>query len=112
MSDFIKNLLGDEPNTTQLFWDCNCNDNYIKRKDRGKCNECGATSGPDSRLNEIENANIEVVAGFDNEPNEFGEFEVKSYTVCGRFIGTYYTDDIDDAKATCLSINVPKHLRG
>jgi len=41
--------------TTQLFWDCECNENYIHHCTDKVCNNCGCeqNESPDSRLNEI-----------------------------------------------------------
>jgi hypothetical protein len=41
--------------TTPLFWDCNCDDNYIRPTGAVDCLFCGAQrdESPDSRLNEV-----------------------------------------------------------
>jgi len=41
--------------TTQLFWDCECNERYIHHFTDDACNNCGCerNESPDSRLNEI-----------------------------------------------------------
>ena len=41
--------------TTPLFWDCECNDNYVHHYTEQACSSCGCerNESPDSRLNEI-----------------------------------------------------------
>ena len=41
--------------TTDLFWDCECKDDYIHYKKEVLCPLCGATAEtqPDSRVNEV-----------------------------------------------------------
>lgn len=48
----------DDCETTPLFWDCNCPENYIHRKSERICNVCLATpeEQPDSRVNEVTDA--------------------------------------------------------
>ncbi len=44
-----------EVQTTQLFWDCECKENYIHHFTQRTCMTCKSaqTESPDSRLNEI-----------------------------------------------------------
>jgi hypothetical protein len=48
--------------TTPLYWDCECDDNYIHARDVSHCTVCGSNSQeqPDSRINEV------LAAGFDS----------------------------------------------
>ena len=41
--------------TTSLYWDCECEDNYIRRSDQLMCEECGEfqEDAPNSRINEL-----------------------------------------------------------
>jgi hypothetical protein len=41
--------------TTPLFWDCDCDDNFIRTASEADCLFCGAKrdESPDSRLNEV-----------------------------------------------------------
>lgn len=50
-----------EPITTDKYWDCNCEDNYIHPKSESTCKACGAhhESQPDSRVNEVEEIGLE-----------------------------------------------------
>lgn len=47
--------------TTPLFWDCDCDGDYIRSKLQFKCDACGITlddDPPDSRLNEVLDAGL------------------------------------------------------
>ena len=41
--------------TTPLFWDCECEENYIRSLTEENCFACGATreEAPDARVNEV-----------------------------------------------------------
>lgn len=41
--------------TTPLFWDCNCEDEFIRSAEEDQCYACGATreNSPDSRIEEV-----------------------------------------------------------
>ena len=43
--------------TTNKFWDCECNDDYIHPRSKDKCERCGIhqkdPEAPDSRVNEV-----------------------------------------------------------
>ena len=44
-----------EIETTEKYWDCECENNFIHSKTQTQCNICGATAEeqPDSRVNEV-----------------------------------------------------------
>ena len=46
--------------TTSLFWDCECEENYIHSFTEETCPACGATreEAPDARVNEVFNHSI------------------------------------------------------
>lgn len=43
--------------TTEAFWDCECNSDYIHRASESKCHKCGCYRDecPDSRVEEVKN---------------------------------------------------------
>jgi hypothetical protein len=48
--------------TTPLFWDCECEENYIHALTEENCPACGATreDAPDTRVNEVFNHSISL----------------------------------------------------
>jgi len=42
--------------TTEMYWDCECDDKYIQKSTKEMCEKCGAYRDemPDSRVNEVE----------------------------------------------------------
>jgi hypothetical protein len=58
VSDFERSDVMSE--TTVSFWDCECDENYIRPKTQASCKECGRRrddeNSPDSRIDEIYNA--------------------------------------------------------
>ena len=46
--------------TSHLYWDCQCNSNYIHPHSHLRCHACNALrdESPDARINEIESAGI------------------------------------------------------
>ncbi len=57
--ELIKDLKGERPHpiviTTDLFWDCECDTDYINYTSEAQCFECGCIKdeSPDSRLIEV-----------------------------------------------------------
>ena len=49
-----------EVETTDLYWDCECKENYIHKKDEFYCFLCDnyASDQPDSRVNEVKAAGL------------------------------------------------------
>lgn len=49
--------------TTEGYWDCNCDEDFIHSKKETSCNKCGAKSNdqPDSRINEVVIMNINKI---------------------------------------------------
>ena len=45
----------DEIKTTEKYWDCECNNNFIHPKTQIRCDICGAMAEeqPDSMVNEV-----------------------------------------------------------
>ena len=48
--------------TTSLYWDCECQRNYIRPRDMNMCENCGAfkDESPDSRVSELRTAGIHL----------------------------------------------------
>ena len=48
--------------TTNLYWDCNCDSNFIRPSGMSMCEDCGAwrDESPDSRINELRDDGIHV----------------------------------------------------
>ena len=48
--------------TTHLYWDCECDREYIRPASMLMCEDCGALKdeSPDSRLNEVRSAGIHI----------------------------------------------------
>lgn len=44
-----------EVQTTEKYWDCECDENFIHSKSQKECAICGAVAEeqPDSRINEV-----------------------------------------------------------
>ena len=44
-----------EIETTEKYWDCECENNFIHPREQIQCNICGATAEeqPDSRVSEV-----------------------------------------------------------
>ena len=48
--------------TTNLYWDCECQDRYIRRFDMPMCEECGTLreEAPPSRINEMKAMSVHL----------------------------------------------------
>ena len=54
--------------TTTLYWECECESNYIRPFDMDYCENCDTfrSDSPDSRINELKRHNIHVNYSDDN----------------------------------------------
>jgi len=50
-----KDKIINDVRTTEKYWDCECEHNFIHPKTQSKCGICGALAEeqPDSRINEV-----------------------------------------------------------
>jgi len=50
-----KDKIINDVRTTEKYWDCECEHNFIHPKTQSKCSICGALAEeqPDSRINEV-----------------------------------------------------------
>ena len=56
--------------TTSLYWDCECETDFIHRSSADECAECGAVRSeqPDARVNEIVGLGLATVGYFEERP--------------------------------------------
>ena len=50
--------------TTEAYWDCECDENYIHSKEVTQCNVCGAVreDQPESRVKEVVEMNLKLIS--------------------------------------------------
>jgi len=84
--------------TTNLYWDCECKDDYIKPAHQSSCNTCGAVKDdqPDSRINEVEAHGLSLGRySFELAPGDFMDWAYRQWKELSYNEQQRYSDEFD-----------------